>query len=82
LDEALGLHPEQEVYVIGGAQIYEEALPATDRIYLTQVDADVEGDAWFPELDPKQWRVIERARHEADERNDFAYEWQTLERVT
>jgi dihydrofolate reductase len=80
-EKALALHPEQEVYVIGGAQIYAEALPAADRIYLTQVKADIEGDAWFPELDPEQWRVIEREQHPADEKHKYAFEWLTLERV-
>jgi dihydrofolate reductase len=81
LDKALALHPEQEVYVIGGAQIYEEALPAADRIYLTQVHADVEGDAYLPELDPEQWRVTDREWHDADEKHKYAFEWLTLERV-
>jgi dihydrofolate reductase len=48
----------EEVMVIGGEQIYRMTLPAADRLYLTQVDADVEGDAFFPELDTAQWHHI------------------------
>ena len=46
--------------IIGGQQIYAEALPLCTRIYLTEVDAEPEGDTFFPELDPKQWRETER----------------------
>jgi dihydrofolate reductase len=48
----------EEVMVIGGEQIYRMTLPAADRLYLTQVDADVEGDAFFPEIDAAQWHQV------------------------
>ncbi len=51
-----------EIMVIGGEQIYRMTLPAADRLYLTQVDAEVEGDAFFPDIDLDQWQqVSERA---------------------
>ncbi len=53
--EAAGLGVD-EVFIIGGADIYRKILPRCDRIYLTEVDADVEGDVYFPPLDPAEWR--------------------------
>ena len=61
LDEALALAADApEVFVIGGAELYAQALPRADRLYLTFIDADVSGDAFFPELDPAAWREIAR----------------------
>lgn len=52
-----------EVFVIGGEQLYREALPIADRLQFTEIDADFEGDAWFPELAPGEWRVTSREPH-------------------
>jgi dihydrofolate reductase len=74
LDEALGLHataPEQ--VVIGGASLYEEALPRAQRIYLTRVHASPPGDVWFPKLEPGQWGESLVAEHPADARHAHAY---------
>lgn len=51
---------DPEIFVIGGAQLYREALPRADRLYLTQIDADFDGDAHFPAIDPRQWRETAR----------------------
>jgi len=70
---ALPLGPEDgELFVIGGQQIYEAFLPHADVIYLTEVDAVVEGDAYFPELGD-EWELTELRRHEADERNEYGF---------
>ena len=59
LDEALALFPgDEEVFIIGGAQIYAEALPRADRFYLTRVFHAYEGDTRFPEWDEAQWRLV------------------------
>lgn len=59
LEEALRLFPaEEECFVIGGAQIYAQALPLADRLYLTRVEHPYEGDTRFPEWDPAQWRPV------------------------
>ncbi len=71
----------EEVMIIGGASFYEQMLPWADRLYLTFVHADVEGDAWFPEFDRSQWREVYREDHEADEKNPYAYSFVILERV-
>lgn len=73
---------QQEVFVIGGAAIYEAALQLADRIYLTEVDAAPEGDAFFPQLDIAHWRETSAERVEAGEGNDHAFTLRVLDRVT
>ena len=70
----------EEIMVIGGAEIYAAALPLADTIYLTRVHAEPEGDTWFPELEPDQWREISRQRHPAGDRDDAASSFIVLER--
>lgn len=71
---------EPELMVIGGAHVYAATLPKADRIYLTRVHATLEGDTWFPAINPTQWRVLMRERHGADERHEFDYSFIVLER--
>jgi len=68
------------LFVIGGAQLYTQALPYADRLYVTQVEAEIEGDAQFPDFDRTLWREIEKVSHPADDKNHYAYFFQTLER--
>ncbi len=71
---------DRELMVIGGAEIYREALPIATRIFLTRVHAKVKGDTWFPELDVAAWRETAREDHPADDRHAHAYSFVTLER--
>ena len=81
LDEALNLcAAEQEVFIIGGAQIYRMAMPFTQRIYLTVVHKDFDADAWFPEINPEEWEETRREDHDVDEKNTIAYSFITLNR--
>ena len=65
---------DEEVFVIGGASVYAEALPLADRLCLTLVhDVPERADAFFPWLNPADWRVEEEERHDVDERHAFAY---------
>lgn len=66
-----------EVCVIGGTTLFAETLPAADVIHLTEVEAEVEGDTWFPPFDRGEWQETEIARHPADERH--AYPFRILE---
>ena len=66
--------------IIGGAEVYRLVLPRAERIYLTRVHAEVEGDVFFPELDPGQWTESQRVEHPRDEGHDFAYSFMTLSR--
>ncbi len=81
--KAMALRAGQtEVFIIGGAAIYELALPLADRIYLTEVDAAPDGDAFFPQIDTKNWSQTEQVRFEAGEGNDHAFTLRILDRVT
>jgi dihydrofolate reductase len=81
-DEALALAGDApEIIVCGGAGVFRDFLPRTDRIYLTEVDTEATGDTYFPQLDPQEWREIERRPHPADARHPFAFSWVTLERA-
>jgi dihydrofolate reductase len=70
-----------EVMVIGGAELYRQTLERAERMYLTLVKTEVDGDALFPDIQPQQWRELERASHRADEKNEYDYDFVTLERV-
>jgi dihydrofolate reductase len=69
-----------EVMVIGGGHIYKQFLPLADRIYLTRVHAEVEGDAFFPELDESKWDIVDSEAHEADGQGAPPHTFLTLER--
>jgi dihydrofolate reductase len=80
-DEALARAGDApEVAVIGGAELFRSALPLARRIYFTRVHGSVEGETKFPQLDPKQWREVERIHHSADERHAYAMTFSTLDR--
>ena len=70
----------EEVCVIGGTSIFAEALPAADRIHLTEVEAEVPGDTWFPEFDRGEWTEREVERHAPDERHAYPFRIVVLER--
>lgn len=76
---AAGAAPE--IVVIGGAEIFRQALPRTDTIHLTRVHARVDGDVFFPELDPAKWRETAVEHHAADERHLYAFSFVTLQRI-
>lgn len=74
---------EKEAFIIGGGQIYREALTMrlVDRLYLTVVHSTVEGDTHFPLQDPGEWMEVERTRHEADDRHAFAFSFVVMDRI-
>lgn len=81
LEEALAVAGEDsEVFIIGGAEIYRQMMAIADRLYLTLVHADVDGDTFFPEFDTGQWQETARERHESDDRHRFACSFITYER--
>jgi dihydrofolate reductase len=71
----------EEIMVIGGASFYAQLLPRADRLYLTLVHHNFEGDAWFPAYNPTEWREIGRIDHPADAENPYPYTFLTLERL-
>lgn len=66
---------ENELFIIGGSEIYELALPFATHLYLTEIDAEVEGDALFPLVDYSQWNEISRRHHPVDERHLFSFDY-------
>jgi dihydrofolate reductase len=72
--------PVEEVIIGGGAQLYRLFLPQADRLYLTLIDAEFEGDSYFPRLEFDQWREISRETYPADEGNPHGYHFVILER--
>lgn len=71
----------EEIMIIGGGDIYRQFLPRADRIYLTRVHADIEGDTHFPPLDDAGgWHLLDREEHTADDSGGYDFEFQTLER--
>lgn len=84
LAEALALARQEqaaEVMVIGGEAVYRELLPVADRLYLTEVHAEVAGDAWFPEFERGEWREVQREDHPAQGGDSLDYSFVVLERI-
>ncbi|MDX1684733.1 MAG: dihydrofolate reductase [Saprospiraceae bacterium] len=68
-----------EAFVIGGGEIYTQALPFLDKIYYTEIDLEVEGDTFFPELPEDDWKLISEDPHPPDEKNPYAYNFKIYE---
>jgi dihydrofolate reductase len=81
LGEAIGeCGSDSEIFVIGGAGLFQEALPLADRLYLTTVEADIPGDTSMPEFDAGDWREIGATGHPADARHPYAFRCAVHER--
>ncbi|MFN0291750.1 dihydrofolate reductase [Pedobacter helvus] len=81
LEDALSLcKAEEQVFIIGGAEIYRQALPLAHKIELTRVHQEFDADAFFPQLDNETWKEVWKEDHLPDEKNKFAYTFSTLER--
>lgn len=70
----------EEVMVIGGAQLYEQLLPKASQLYLTMIDAEIEGDSYFPEWKATEWQEEERHEQGKDEKNSYNMIFITLKR--
>ncbi|MCH8846194.1 MAG: type 3 dihydrofolate reductase [Proteobacteria bacterium] len=81
LDDALHAAGDVgEVMIMGGAGLYEQSLERANRLYLTEVHADISGDVYFPEFNKDDWIEIEREDHSADDKNDFDFSFVVMER--
>ena len=81
LDEAIKAAGDvPEIMVIGGGRIYEQMLKRADRLYLTHIDAEVEGDTQFPDYEPDEWQSTFSEFHDADEQNSHSYYFEILDR--
>jgi len=82
LDEAFALvNQEKEVFVIGGQHLYEQALPQVHRLYITHVQANLEGDTYFPDYSSYSWNQVRFDEFAADEKNAYPYSFELLEKV-
>ncbi|PTQ96205.1 dihydrofolate reductase [Nitrosomonas nitrosa] len=74
------IHPDKEIFIIGGAELYQQTLKHCQRLYLTEVQKAFEGDAFFPEFDRSDWHEIVRERHVQEEGEKLEYHFVVLER--
>lgn len=84
---AAGLEPRvdgdaeaRQVFIIGGAEIYRQALPLADRLYLTRIHAEIDGETHFPALEAGEWRLVEAEAHPADARHAYPFTFERYER--
>jgi dihydrofolate reductase len=83
LDDALKLaekNGEAELFIIGGAEIYVLGMPLADRLYLTEIDTEIEGDTFFPSYKKMEWQEITRQHHATDDRHNFAFDFVVYKR--
>ncbi len=83
LDEAIEIARkagEDELFIVGGAEIYKLAMPVTYRIYLTRIYTQIAGDTFYPELDMHVWKQVSIDRRKADEKNPYDYDFIVYER--
>ncbi len=81
LQEAINLsEKEGEVFIIGGAEIFRQSIPAADKIYLTRIDHAFDGDVFFPDLNFSEWKLVKYVKYHADEKNKYEYSFAEYER--
>jgi dihydrofolate reductase len=71
----------KEIMVIGGGEIYRMAWEKAKRIYLTRINAEPEGDTFFPTIDTKEWKMVSEKNNEPDEKNNYAHSFQVWEKI-
>ena len=82
LQEAIAMaEGDEEIFIIGGAQIYAQALECADRLYLPLVEKDYEGDTSFPEIDYRYWQLVAEQRHERGEEYEYPFSFLTFDKV-
>lgn len=72
---------EQEGFIIGGAEIYKLGLPHADRLYLTEIDAVIEGDTYFPRFDESEWNETSRIHHSKDDRHTYSFDFVIYDKI-
>lgn len=82
-DEALQLaeaRDAEEIFIAGGSEIFRLMLPMADRMYVTRIEADFDGDTFFPDVDWRQWELVSSEEHQPDEKNRWAYSFLVYDR--
>ena len=73
-------HEAEEIFIIGGGELFKQMMPYVDKMYITLIEESFEGDVFFPEFDESEWELIEKEKGEKDERNPYNYYFLTYER--
>ena len=83
LEDALNFarkNNQEEVFIIGGAEIYNQSMSYATRLYLTEINATIDGDTYFPEYKKEEWHELSRSHHEADERHAYDFDFVIYEK--
>lgn len=83
LEEAIALckkENQEKIFIIGGGQIYKQALPQTDTLYLTEIHQSFEGDTFFPDYDKTEWQEVSRKNHTTDDRHKYSFDFVVYKR--
>lgn len=83
IEEALSIafdNGEEEAFIIGGGEIYKQSMPYWDRFYITEIEADIEGDVYFPEVDYSEWKLVSEEAHQKDDKNPYNFVFKVYER--
>ena len=73
-------HEAEEIFIIGGGELFKQMMPYVDKMYITLIEESFEGDVFFPEFDESEWELIEKEKGEKDELNPYNYYFLTYER--
>ena len=83
LEQAIELvAPDQPAFIVGGGNVYQQAIQLADKMYLTIVDSEVEGDAFFPNWDESLWHEVNREFHPADEKHNYDFAFVEYEKIS
>ena len=82
LEKAIAICPKnEEVFIIGGGEIYKQSIDIADKVELTRVHTEVEADTFFPEIDPIKWKIVFEEHHEKDEKHAFDFTFITYQKI-
>lgn len=81
VDQAVSLSAGERIFCIGGADLFDQMLPDADRLEVTVVHTEIDGDVYMPFVDWEAWVLTEEELHPADDRHDYAFTFRTYERV-
>ena len=71
---------ETQAIITGGGEIYQQALSIVDKMYITEVDCEIDGDAYFPEIDTSNWKLVDEVHWQQDDKNEFNWTFKELSR--
>ena len=71
---------EDEVFIIGGASVYKQFIEIADKLYVTRIHHNFEGDVYFPEIDPKKWKLVTTEKHKKDNKNSYDYSFEVYKK--